>query len=654
MRKITAALSVAALLTMPLASADATTSAPPAIETPPMGWSSRTLGCAVSEATVRQAADAMATLAQAGYTYVIIDGCWQGPDGNADPARFPSGVKALADHLHGKGLKLGLSLSAGTKACAGAGRGSYKNEAADAALVRSWGVDYVKYDWCNVPVADFPGKTSRDIAEILYPPMRQALGDSIVFAMNNEDGNSVPWLWGGQVATTWRTNVYNRPIADTYAGMAGLWETNMLRVDYAGKGSWADPDLIQAGRGGMSEAEYRSQFSLWAIGAAPLILQADPAKAPASIVANPKVIAVNQDRLGLMGRYAQTDGWYHVLVKPLENGDRAVVLFNESDRQATISVKASRLKLPDTGRYRVEDLWTGAVWSSEGDLSAAVPAHSSVMYRVSAGRERAPSLVSFDVDPARFLGDNRPSTLEPGKEAEISATVTNVGRTGTLRDVEVTLAVPEGWRATPRTPARTGALRDGERFTATWAVTAPAGAEQKTYDLTGSVRLGDAGTLAGGAVVRVAQAPGPGTSYLSDLTWTKAANYWGPVERDQSVGGKGQGDGAPLTIGGVRYAKGLGTHAPADIEFYTAGRCSVVEFQAGVDDQVGDLGSVDVEVWADGGRVAHSGVVTGAQPARKVTANVQGAGHVRLVVTNGGDNAQSDHADIADATITCK
>ncbi|MEU4329065.1 NPCBM/NEW2 domain-containing protein [Nonomuraea dietziae] len=646
MRTSAAALAAALLgvLALPLSGAQARTAAPPAVEAPPMGWNSRTLGCSVSETSVRQAADAMAGLSQAGYRYVIIDDCWLAPQRTsgalaAHPTRFPSGIKALADHLHGRGLKLGLALSAGTKACAGGGPGSYGNEAADGALLAAWGVDYLKYDWCNIPTADFPGKTSRDIAETLYPRMRQAIGDSMVFAMNNEDGNSVPWLWGGQLATTWRTNVVNRPIADSYSTMLGIWETNSLRADHARAGSWADPDLIQAGRGGMTEAEYRSQFTLWAVGAAPLILQADPGRAPASIVANPKVIAVDQDRLGAMGRLVQSDGWYHVISKPLENGDRAIVLFNESDRQAAISVKGSRLKLPAAPRYRVEDLWTGAVSSTTGDLAASVPAHGSVMYRVGPGGQKDPSLALFELDPAAVLGDDRPSVFEPGLEREVVARVVDVGRTGRLGEARVTLAVPEGWQA----------RRTGE---ASWAVTAPAGAQQAEHTLTATAVLATR-TLEATSVATVAHAPGPGRSYLSDLPWLRSTSHWGPVERDQNVGGQGQGDGTPLTIEGVVHAKGLGTHARADIEFYTAGRCTTVEFQAGIDDSAGTAGSVDFEVWADGGRVAHSGVLTGAQPAKKVTASVEGAMFVRLVAANGGDNVFSDHADFADATITC-
>ncbi|MEV0618671.1 NPCBM/NEW2 domain-containing protein [Nonomuraea sp. NPDC050404] len=643
MRTMTAA-AAAALLALPFLPLP---SAAEEVRTPPMGWSSRSLGCSVSEESVRGAADALAPLAPLGYRYVVIDDCWlagQRSDGalTPDPARFPGGIAALAADLHAKGLKLGVSLSAGTKACTGGGSGSYRSEAADAAQVQAWGVDYVKYDWCNIPTADFPGRNVQQIAQALYPPMRQALGRDIVFAMNNEDGSTVPWLWGKDAgATTWRTNVHNRPIADSYPTMVDIWEFNQLRAEYAGRGSWADPDLVQAGRGGMTEAEYRTQFTLWAMGAAPLILQADPASAPASVVANPKVIAVDQDPLGAHGTFVSTDGWYHVLSKPLENGDRAIALFNESDRAATISTRLG------DGRHRVEELWSGAVASTTGELAAQVPAHGALLYRVGRSREQAPPLVAFEADPPKFLGDDKPSVLEPGVRGEIVTRVTNTGATARLREVEVTAEAPEGWRIEARTPSRTRDLAGGRTFTVRWAVTPPE--TPGTYELT--FRQGN-GTAT--AVVTVAKAPGPGRTYLSDLAWTSAKNHFGPVERDASNGERAAGDGRPITIEGVTYARGLGAHAPADIEFYVAGRCSAVEFRAGIDDEVGAAGSAGFEVWADGGRVASSGLLTGSMPARSVTASVEGARFIRLVATNGGDNATSDHVDFADATITCE
>jgi alpha-galactosidase len=653
-----------AMLAVPTSGAAARTSAPPAVDAPPMGWSSRALGCSVGDGPVRQAADGLAALKDAGYRYVIIDDCWEAaqrdPSGRlaADPARFPAGMKALVDAVHGKGMKFGLNLSAGTKACTGGGPGSYGHESDDGALVKEWGVDYVKYDYCSIPTADFPGENSQGIAQKLYPRMREALGDGIAFAMNNEDGNSVPWLWGGQLATTWRTNLVTKPISDTYAGMLGIWETAMLRLQYAGPRSHADPDLLQAGLGGMTGTEYRTQVSLWAMAAAPLILQAAPGKAPAAIVADAKVVAVDQDPLGRPAAFTRTDGWYHVLSRPLQGGDTAVALYNESDRAKTISTTATELKLHSASRYRIEDLWTGALWSTTGTISAAVPAHGTAMYRISARHDSSAPLPTYEIDPATVLGDNRPTTVEPGKDNHVLTRVTNTGGTGPANDVTVSLTVPDGWKAKALTSTTAGRLAPGATFTTRWALAPPAGAPQQDYTLGGNVtsdRWKDG--LDGGAVVRVATAPGPGTTYLSDLPWAGVVNHLGPVEKDMSGGNAAAGDGRPLTIGGVRYGKGLGAQAPAEIDYYTAGRCTTVEFSAGIDDEVDAPGAVrgsaDFQVWADGELAARTGVLTGDAPPKRVTASVKGAEYIRLVATNGGDNAYFDHTDFADAKITC-
>jgi alpha-galactosidase len=676
MRKRTAALAVVLLAAFALPqsgnAAATTVSGPPAIDSPPMGWNSRALGCSVSDPTVRQAADALTALKDAGYRYVIIDDCWEAAQRDtaanlvADPTRFPQGIKQLVDYVHGEGLKFGLNLSAGTKTCAGGGPGSYQHEAADGALVKSWGVDYVKYDYCSIPTTDFPGQTSQTIAQTLYPLMRQPLGDRIAFAMNNEDGNSVPWLWGKQLATTWRTNVVTKPIADNYTSMLSIWETNMLRGQYAGPHSYTDPDLIMAGLGGMTATEYRTQFTLWAMDAAPLILQVTPAKAPADIVADPRVIAVDQDELGAHASFVSTDGWYHVLSKPLANGDTAVVLYNESNRETTISTTAANLKLPAAERYRVEDLWSGTVSLTTGDLAAAVPAHGTVMYRIStSGGKNAPKAapyLTYEIDPATVLGGNQASTVEPGRSNQLITRVTNTGGTETVKNVTASLTVPAGWTASPATPASTKKLAAGDTFTVTWNVTPPAGAAQQDYNLSGTVGFAwgdkkDVGVIDGTAVVHSATAPGPGTTYLSDVPWSTAVNHLGPVEKDMSGGNAAAGDGLPITIGGVTYAKGLGAQAPAEIDYYTAARCSTVTFSAGIDDEV-DVpgvvhGSSQFQVWADGELVADTGIVTGDQPPKQVTADVTGARYIRLVATNGGDNAYFDHTDFADAKITC-
>ncbi|GAA5182579.1 NPCBM/NEW2 domain-containing protein [Rugosimonospora acidiphila] len=678
MRIRTAALSAVILAAVALvlpqtAGAVSPAAGPPNISTPPMGWNSRSLGCNVSDISVRQAVNAMATLASAGYTYVIIDDCWEAKqrDGSgnltADPTRFPAGMRPLIAYVHSKGLKFGLNLSAGTQTCTGAAPGSYSHEATDGALVKSWGVDYVKYDWCSIPTANFPGQTSEQIAQALYPSMRQALGDDIAFAMNNEDGNSVPWLWGSQLATTWRTNVVTKPIADNYTSMLTIWETNMLRGQYATPHSFTDPDLLEAGLGGMTATEYQTQFSLWAMDNAPLILQASPAKAPANIVANPQVIAVDQDKLGLHAEFVSTDGWYHVLSKPLANGDLAVVLYNESDRETTISTTATKLKLPVAKQYRVQDLWTGAVSTTTGGLSAAVPAHGVAMYRISAqgkGAAKAAPYLTYEVDPATVLGDNKPSTVQPGVHNHIVTRVTNTGGTEDATNVTLSLAAPAGWTVAPLTKPSTKKLAAGKTFTVTWNVTPPVGTAQQNWNLTGAVNYGwgngkkaQAAEVGGGAVVYLATAPDAGTSYLSDVPWSSAVNHLGPVEKDMSGGNAAAGDGLPITIGGVTYAKGLGTEAPAEVDYYAAGRCTSVQFYAGIDDEV-DVpgvvhGSSDFQVWADGELVADTGVLTGGDAPKQVTADVTGAKYVRLIATNGGDNAFFDHADFADAKITC-
>jgi alpha-galactosidase len=140
---------------------------------------------------------------------------------------------------------------------------------------------------------------------------------------------------------------------------------------------------------------------------------------------------------------------------------------------------------------------------------------------------------------------------------------------------------------------------------------------------------------------------------LGDLPWLSAANGYGPVERNTSNGESAAGDGHPITVGGVVYAKGLGVHAESSVEYYTGGACETVSAQVGVDDEKGANGTVAFEVWADGTKVAATGVLTNAMPAQSLTADVTGAQLVRLVVTDGGDGIDSDHADWADALLSC-
>jgi len=394
---------LAAVLVMTAAPLIALASAAPAgalnnglARTPPMGWNDwNAYGCNVSEQLVEQTALAMHNdgLQAAGYQYVNIDDCWMSSsrdaNGNlvANPAKFPDGIAAVASYVHSLGLKLGIYEDAGTATCAGY-PGSYGHEQQDANLFASWGVDYVKYDWCNIPFGSFPGQSHQQIAQTLYTRMRNALaatGRSIVFSMcNGWDSSVQPWTWAAPVANLWRTSTDIQP---NFASMLSNFHTTIGLAAFAGPGAWNDPDMLEIGNG-MSATEDQSEFSLWAEMAAPLIEGGNLATAsPAtlSILGDKAVIAVDQDPLGKPGTEVTSTGGLDVLAKPLANGDVSVALFNETGAAATISTTAAAIGKSGGTSYSLTNLWTGATSVTTGTISALVPAHGTVMFRVSGG-----------------------------------------------------------------------------------------------------------------------------------------------------------------------------------------------------------------------------------------------------------------------------
>jgi alpha-galactosidase len=358
--------------------------------TPPMGfnnWNTTHCRADFNEAMVKGIADIFVNqgLKDAGYEYVNIDDCWALPQRNSqgnlvpDPKRFPNGIKAVADYVHSKGLKFGIYTSAGTKTCNTAGfPGALNNEQRDANLFASWGVDYLKYDNCNNQGVD---------AKQRYTKMRDALkntGRPIVYSIC-EWGQNQPWLWAQDVGNLWRTT---GDINDTYAKMVSIAKRNMSLAQYAKPGAWNDPDMLEIGNGGMTPTEYRSHFSLWAVMAAPLLIGSDLRKVNAdtfTILKNTDVIAVDQDSLGKQAAIVSQAGGRHILSKPLANGDRAVALFNETASTQTISTTASAIGLGGSSSYNLKDLWTKSNRTTTGTISASVPAHATVLYRVSRG-----------------------------------------------------------------------------------------------------------------------------------------------------------------------------------------------------------------------------------------------------------------------------
>lgn len=355
-------------------------------KTPPMGWNSwNKYACTgINEKVVRESADAMASngMKEAGYQYVVIDDCWQtGRDaaGNivADVKRFPSGIKALADYIHNKGLKFGIYSDAGAETCAGR-PGSLGHEYQDAKQYALWGVDYLKEDWCHT----LPTQNS----EASYTLMRNALADSgrpIVFSIC-EWGSTKPWLWAGPIGNLWRST---SDIQDCWSckrewggnGIAQILDQMNGLETFAGPGHWNDPDMLEVGNGGMTKEEYRTHFSMWAMFSAPLLAGNDISNMTADtkeILLNKEVIAVDQDALGQQGRRVKKAGDLEVWSKQLSDGGRAVALVNRGATGARISVSWSDIGYPDSLTASVRDLWAGRdVGKQREGYAAEVPSH---------------------------------------------------------------------------------------------------------------------------------------------------------------------------------------------------------------------------------------------------------------------------------------
>ena len=351
-------------------------------QTPPMGWNSwNKFACNVSEQLIREAADAMVSsgMQAAGYQYVNIDDCWQvsrDAQGTivADAARFPSGIKALAEYVHGKGLKLGVYTDAGTLTCEKR-PGSLGHELQDAKTYAAWGVDYVKIDWCHAEGLD---------PEVQYTKFRDALaqaGRPIVFSICNW-GVSAPWTWGPATGNLWRTT---GDINDTWDRMSVIGFSQNGLEKFAGPGHWNDPDMLEVGNGGMKPDEYRVHMALWALLAAPLLSGNDLRNMTSEtkkMLTNSEVIAVDQDAKGVQGHRVWDEGPLEIWAKSLADGSSAVGLFNRGESELKITLDFKTLGI--NGRAKLRDLWQHKdVGVAEDSYTAAVPKHGVVLLKVS-------------------------------------------------------------------------------------------------------------------------------------------------------------------------------------------------------------------------------------------------------------------------------
>ncbi len=356
--------------------------------TPPLGWNSwNRFKDGIDERLIRENAEAIVAsgMREAGYRYLVIDDGWEAParDPNgalvADPDRFPHGIQALADRVHSLGLRFGIYTDAGTKTCQEF-PGSLGYEFRDIATFAQWGADYVKIDWCNTD-----GLSPRAVYAKWALALRAARRP-IVFSIC-EWGRSRPWEWAGPIGHLWRTCW---DIEDTWESLTTILDRQVDLHPFAGPDHWNDPDMLEVGNGGMSDAEYRAQFSLWAILAAPLMAGNDVRElrpAIRDILTAPEVIAVDQDPRGSQGRRVRAADGVEVWVKELEDDARAVLLFNRGARAREIVVSWPELGWTEGKRAAARDLWERADRGTvSGELGATVAPHDVVLVRLTAAQ----------------------------------------------------------------------------------------------------------------------------------------------------------------------------------------------------------------------------------------------------------------------------
>ena len=361
--------------------------------TPPMGWNSwNHFAGKVNDATIRAQADAMVSsgMRDAGYLYVNIDDTWEGDrdaQGNIQSnSKFPD-MKALADYVHGKGLKLGIYSSPGAKTCARF-EGSLGHEAQDANTYAAWGIDYLKYDLCGLRVEMKAAETPEARHKIMvdaYEKMHQALLATkrpILYSLCQYGVDAV-WEWGPSVgANAWRTT---GDISDKYASMENIGFSQAGLGRFAGPGHWNDPDMLEVGNGGMNADEYRTHMTLWALLAAPLLAGNDLTTMTPETVAmltNRDVVAIDQDKAGKQGDRVMAQGPVEIWARSLADGSKAVAVFNRHPGMMSMTVDFHQLGFKHV--VKAHDIWQAKdLGKLDKPYTVSIPGHGVVLLRVS-------------------------------------------------------------------------------------------------------------------------------------------------------------------------------------------------------------------------------------------------------------------------------
>ena len=640
--------------------------------TPPMGWNDwYQYKCNVTQADVLANAQALVSsgLAKLGYDYVNLDDCWMAPtrtaDGQlqADPTRFPNGIAWLASQLHSMGLKLGLYESFGNTTCQGK-PGSYGHYQQDADTFASWGVDFLKFDYCGVPA----GTTSASL-EADYQQMSQdliATGRPIVFseempvAAGDANPSNPDYLTyvqdSSKIANMWRMAPDETTNFDST--VFGHLAADLPLAGYAHPGAWNDLDMVMPGNTSYNwtAQQQETQMSIWAEMASPLIDSGDLTSMSATtrqILGNRAVIAVDQDPLGKQGQLVAQQNGADIVAKPLVGGDVAVLLANPSSSSQLVTTTARAVGLRPARAYAVRDLWAGTTRETAGTIAATVPAQSAVLLRVAPLSAPAtglfPPLTSVAVSPAvpAAYSGSQFEVAQPGQTISVPATFTNDG-VRPVTGVSLSLSGPGGWNT--GSPVSAPVLRTGQQLDGSWQVTVPPATAAGDYTLTGTASYRWDGRLAGSqsgqADIQVAVPPS-GSPTLDQLSWLSATTGFGPVEVNENY------YGGPLSIHGTVYPHGLWVNSVATLYYYLGGNCTNFSTDLGLDDSDKGTGAVDYQIYADGQQVYDSGVVTNSTPTIHASVNVSGAKVLELYVGEGNGTINYGNADFGDPQLTC-
>ncbi len=372
-----------------------------------MGWNSYYgLGAGLDEATIVSVVDAIVArgFKRAGYRYVWLDsGWWSGTRDSKgsiieDRRKWPHGMRWLAGYIHARGLLAGIYTDAGAGGCHSGQGGSFGHYHRDADQFAAWGYDAVKVDYCGGH--DLGVDSARPYRAFAHALTHNASRRRMLlnvcnwitpgfFGPGNPPYNRSAYyshVFAPRIASSWRTGTdIGFPHAIGFAAVLRNLDDDAAHPEAAGPGHWNDPDYLGPELG-MSDVEARTQFTMWVMLAAPLVLGNDirtMSVAAERMVINPRAIAIDQDRAGVQGTRVARHGPAEVWARPLANGDRAVALLNRGSVSTPITTRTGALSLTGSRRYRLRDVWTRRSSTTRGPIVARVPAHGAVLLRVS-------------------------------------------------------------------------------------------------------------------------------------------------------------------------------------------------------------------------------------------------------------------------------